>query len=112
MNRSIPFYRGIQKKLDRISLISRENLSGARVIRAFSKQESEKERFQQASDDLSKTAIRVGKISALLNPATTVILNIAIIGIVWYGGCGYRSAIFPRARSSPLSTILIRFCWL
>ena len=54
MNRSIPFYRGIQKKLDRISLISRENLSGARVIRAFSKQESEKERFQQASDDLSK----------------------------------------------------------
>ena len=86
MNRSIPFYRGIQKKLDRISLISRENLSGARVIRAFSKQESEKERFQQASDDLSKTAIRVGKISALLNPATTVILNIAIIGIVWYGG--------------------------
>ena len=86
MNRSIPFYRGIQKKLDKISLISRENLSGARVIRAFSKQQSEKERFQDASDDLAKTSIHVGKISALLNPATAVILNIAIIGIVWYGG--------------------------
>ena len=86
MNRSIPFYRGIQKKLDKISLISRENLSGARVIRAFSKQQSEKERFQEASDDLAKTSIHVGKISALLNPATAVILNIAIIGIVWYGG--------------------------
>lgn len=86
MNRSIPFYRGIQKKLDKISLISRENLSGARVIRAFSKQQSEKERFQEASDDLAKTSVNVGKISALLNPATAVILNIAIIGIVWYGG--------------------------
>lgn len=86
MNRSIPFYRGIQKKLDKISLISRENLSGARVIRAFSKQKSEKERFQAASDDLAKTSVSVGKISALLNPATAVILNIAIIGIVWYGG--------------------------
>lgn len=86
MNRSIPFYRGIQKKLDKISLISRENLSGARVIRAFSKQQSEKERFRDASDDLAKTSIHVGKISALLNPATAVILNIAIIGIVWYGG--------------------------
>lgn len=86
MNRSIPHYREIQKKLDRISLISRENLSGARVVRAFSKQEQEKRRFEMAGDDLAQTSVRVGKISALLNPATTVILNIAVIGIVWYGG--------------------------
>ncbi len=68
MSRTVPLYRTIQKKLDRISLISRENLSGVRVIRAFSKQQSEKKRFADASEDLADTSVRVGKISALLNP--------------------------------------------
>lgn len=70
MSRSVPFYKAIQKKLDRVSLLSRENLDGTRVIRAFSKQKSEEERFNEASDDVAKTAVRVGKLSALLNPAT------------------------------------------
>ena len=84
MSRSIPFYRITQKLLDRVSLITRENLSGARVIRAFSRQKTEQERFHEAAGEI--TAVRVGKISALLNPATYVIVNLAIIAIIWFGG--------------------------
>ena len=86
MSRSIPFYRIIQKKLDRISLITRENLSGVPVIRAFSRQEKEKERFAQASEDQMSTSIAVGRISALLNPLTSAIINLAIAAVIWFGG--------------------------
>lgn len=86
MSRTVPLYRVIQKKLDKISLVSRENLAGVRVIRAFSKQETEKRRFRDASEDLARTSIRVGKISALLNPVTFVIMNLGIVAIVWFGG--------------------------
>ncbi|WP_302762028.1 ABC transporter ATP-binding protein [Christensenella hongkongensis] len=86
MTKSVPFYRAIQKMLDRISLVTRENLSGVRVIRAFSKQEKEQERFQEATGELQDAAIRVGKISALLNPLTYLIVNLAIIAIIWFGG--------------------------
>lgn len=86
MSKTAPFYRTIQKKLDRISLITRENLEGVRVIRAFSRQKAEKERFDEASDDLAGSAIRVGRVSALLNPLTYVIMNGAIVAILWFGG--------------------------
>ena len=86
MSRSVPFFRVMQKKLDRISLITRENLEGARVIRAFSKQESELGRFTEASDDLANTSVRVGRLSALLNPLTYVIMNLGIVAILWFGG--------------------------
>ena len=86
MSRSIPYFRLIQKKLDKISLITRENLSGTRVIRAFSKQEMEMDRFYEASDDHTRTSIKVAKISALLNPLTQLAINMAIVGIIWYGG--------------------------
>ena len=85
MSRSVPFFKQIQKKLDRISLISRENLSGNRVIRAFGKQEQDEERFNEAADDLAKTSVRVGRLSALLNPATYVVTNLAIAAVVWFG---------------------------
>lgn len=86
MNRSIPFFRVMQKKLDKISLITRENLEGARVIRAFSKQDAELSRFTSASDDLANTSVRVGRLSALLNPLTYVIMNLGIVAILWFGG--------------------------
>ncbi len=86
MSKTVPLYRKIQKKLDRISLISRENLEGSRVIRAFSKQKEEINRFEAASDDFTKTAERVGKISALLNPLTFSIMNLGVIAIIWFGG--------------------------
>lgn len=86
MSRSVPFFHIIQQKLDKISLITRENLGGSRVIRAFSKQEMEKDRFYEASSDHTNTAIKVGRISALLNPLTYATINLAIVAIIWYGG--------------------------
>ena len=86
MSKSLPLYKVIQRKLDTLSLITRENLEGARVIKAFSKEENEKERFKEATVELSNTSINVGKISALLNPITYMIMNLAIIAILWYGG--------------------------
>ncbi|WP_367924707.1 ABC transporter ATP-binding protein [uncultured Ruthenibacterium sp.] len=85
MSRSVPYYLQIQKGQDRISRLAGENLEGARVIRAFSRQKSEVETFDVAGDDLAKTTVYVGKISAALNPITSVIVNLAIVAIVWFG---------------------------
>jgi ATP-binding cassette subfamily B multidrug efflux pump len=85
MNHSIPFYKVRQSKIDKISLITRENLEGSRVIRAFSKQEHEIRRFDDANHDVTDIVIRVGKLSAILNPATFAVLNTAIIAIIWFG---------------------------
>ena len=86
MSRSIPFYSLIQRKLDNLSLIVRENLEGVRVIRAFSKQKKEKERFINTVNSFTESSITVGKISALLNPLSSLIMNFSIIAILWYGG--------------------------
>ena len=86
MSRSVPFYKKAQKKLDRISLVSREGLSGVRVIRAFSKQEEEQKRFEQAASEQTETAIGVGKLTALLNPLTYAVMNLAVVAILWFGG--------------------------
>ncbi|NLK99679.1 MAG: ABC transporter ATP-binding protein, partial [Clostridiales bacterium] len=86
MKLSVPYYRVRQRMLDRVSRITRENLSGARVIRAFSKQEHEINRFSDANNQVADIAINVGKISAFLNPATFAILNMAILAILWFGG--------------------------
>ncbi len=84
--KTIPFFKSIQKKLDKTSLITRENLVGARAVRAFSKQEYEKERFKDNAEDIEKAAVRAGKISALLSPVNAIILNLAIVAIIWFGG--------------------------
>ncbi|MGB4659547.1 MAG: ABC transporter ATP-binding protein, partial [Mobilitalea sp.] len=86
MKKSIPFYKLRQTVLDRVSLLTRENLTGARVIRAFSGQEKEERRFEKANQDAARIAIHVGKLSAVLNPGTFVLMNVAIIAIVWFGG--------------------------
>ena len=85
MTRSVPIYAAMQKKLDKIGLLSRENLAGNRVIRAFSKQKSEKERIDSATAEYEKIALRVSRLSALLSPVTYAVTNIAIIAIVWFG---------------------------
>ena len=96
MGKAVPLYRVIQKKLDKISLITRENLDGVRVVRAFSKQEVEKNRFNIATLDHSNTAIKVGKLSALLNPLTFMIMNFSIAFIVWFGGIGVNNSNFTQ----------------
>lgn len=85
MEKSLPFYKRIQKSLDRISLLSRENLSGNRVIRAFSKQKAQQESLDEEADNLSALSVRVGRLSALLNPATYAVAYGAIILILWFG---------------------------
>ncbi len=85
MSRSIPKFSAMQSKLDKISLLTRENLSGNRVIRAFSRQKQECERIDAATADLEKASVRVSAISALLSPVTYAVTNIAIIFIIWFG---------------------------
>lgn len=86
MARCIPYYRQLQAKLDRIALICREGLSGARVVRAFVREDHERERFVQAADDQANTAIAVGKLSSILNPVTFLVMNLGVCAILWVGG--------------------------
>lgn len=86
MARCIPYYRQLQAKLDRIALICREGLSGARVVRAFVREDHERERFAQAADDQANIAIAVGKLSSILNPVTFLVMNLGVCAILWVGG--------------------------
>lgn len=83
---TIPLYKKVQRGLDQILLSTRENLSGIRVIRAFRTQTEEVKSFSEENNHLVNLQMLVGKISALLNPATYVIVNVATIAIVWFGG--------------------------
>jgi len=81
-----PLYAKTQKDLDKVAEITKENLQGVRVIRAFNKQETEEERFKDAAIKLRKSAIKVVNVSSLLNPITGTIINFAIIAVIWFGG--------------------------
>lgn len=82
---SIPLYQNVQKKLDGILGRTRENLLGVRVLRAFRKEQEEMDAFTQESVELSALQKRVGRISALMNPATYILLNLAIVFLIWIG---------------------------
>lgn len=86
MAKCIPYYKRIQTCMDKVSLLVRENLTGVRVIRAFSKQTEEHAAFEQTCETLMDEQVAAGKIAALLNPATYVVVNLAVIAIVWGGG--------------------------
>ena len=83
---TIPLYQKVQKALDRVLLMTRENLVGSRVIRAFCRQKDEEEDYLEGNDHLMQMQLFVGKISAMMNPVTYIIVNIAIIAIIWTGG--------------------------
>lgn len=85
MSRTALMYKKYQKRLDGLGSILRENLMGVRVIRAFVKTKDESQRFDKSNDELSSDAIRIGKISALLNPLTSLVMNFAIILLLWTG---------------------------
>ena len=86
MARCIPYYKQLQAKLDRIALVCREGLSGARVVRAFVREDHERERFARAADDQAHVAIAVGKLSSVLNPVTFLVMNLGVCAILWVGG--------------------------
>ena len=82
---SMPLYKSVQRQLDKVLLTTRENLLGVRVIRAFNRQKSETEKFDRENGNLVRMQVFVGKISALLNPVTYVIINIAVVAVIWVG---------------------------
>lgn len=86
MRKTIPMYKKTQQRLDRASMLTRENLDGARVIRAFSRQREEITEFKEAVDDISDCSIAVGRISAILNPVAFMVMNLGIVAIIWFGG--------------------------
>ncbi len=93
---SIPLYRKVQTGLDRVLGITRENLTGARVIRAFGKEKEETEKFEESNDILNKVQMFVGRISALMNPLTYVIINGAVIVLIWTGALRVEAGIITQ----------------
>lgn len=81
----IPLFSQVQKKIDRVNLVLSENLKGIRVIRAFNRQSHEKKRFEEANGDLTNTYIKVNRILALLMPCMMMLMNVLMLGILWYG---------------------------
>ena len=86
MRSTIPRYKKVQRKVDDLSAVTRENLTGVRVVRAFAKEEEERERFDEEAKQLAKAASVVGAVSALLNPVSLLIINLAITAVVYFGG--------------------------
>lgn len=86
IKKTIPLYQKVQEKLDRLNATVSQNLSGVRVIRAFSRTATEIDTFNNDTDDLAKNYLRVSNISALLSPATTLIMNVGIICLLTVGG--------------------------
>ena len=86
MRVTVKLFKKQQKSLDGISRITRENLSGVRVVRAFSRQDYERERFEETAEEYRRFAVKAGRINALLNPAIFVAVNVAYLLIVWLGG--------------------------
>ena len=95
---SMPLYQSVQRQLDRVLLTTRENLMGVRVIRAFNRQDSEKEKFEKENSGLVQMQVFVGKISALLNPVTYVIINLATVVVIWVGGQQTDSGIISQGQ--------------
>ncbi|KUG03525.1 lipid a export atp-binding/permease protein msba [hydrocarbon metagenome] len=82
----VPLFKAIQRKLDKVNLVLRENLTGIRVIRAFNRLSRENERFRQANRDLTDTTIKVNKIMAAMHPLMMIFMNLTSISIIWFGG--------------------------
>lgn len=102
MAASMPLYKKVQRQLDNVTQATRENLTGARVVRAFNRQEDEIRRFDESNDLLVKFQIFVGKISALMNPVTYVIINLAIVAVVWVSGKQVDAGIISQGETVAL----------
>ncbi len=95
---TIPLYKKVQAKLDSLLGITRENLSGVRVIRAFRKENAEYERFVSTNGDLTRSQKFVGRISALMNPLTYVLINCGVIALIWVGALRVNSGTISQGQ--------------
>ena len=104
-----PLYKKVQAGLDKILGITRENLTGVRVVRAFNKQENEIREFKQANEQLNHLQKFVGKISGLMNPLTYVVVNISIIALIWIGAVRVNAGTLTQGQLLHSTTICHRF---
>ncbi len=100
--KTVPLYGKLQKKLDSLTLLTKENIDGTRVVRAFAKQKSVNATFENSSIELEKQAVLVGKLSALLNPIISMAINVAIALVLWFGGVKTNSGILTQGEITAL----------
>lgn len=84
--KGIPLFKTVQKKLDKLNLVLRENLTGIRVIRAFNREPEEKERLKQTNKELTDVSIKVNKIMAFMMPVMMLVMNMTVVAVIWFGG--------------------------
>lgn len=84
--KGVPLFQQVQERLDRLNLVLRENLTGIRVIRAFNREKQEQVRLQKANKDLTDVSIKVNKIMAILMPVMMLVMNLTVVGVIWFGG--------------------------
>ncbi|WP_342511669.1 ABC transporter ATP-binding protein [Sporosarcina sp. FSL K6-1522] len=84
--KGVPLFQQVQQRLDRLNLVLRENLTGIRVIRAFNREKQEQVRLEKANKDLTDVSIKVNKIMAILMPVMMLVMNLTVVGIIWFGG--------------------------
>lgn len=108
MSKTLPYFRTLQKKLDVISRITRENISGARVVRAFNRGEIEEKRFRKSVADYTETALSSAKVSALLNPLTYIVVNLAIAALIWFSGDQLRAGALTQGELIALVNYMLQ----
>src|SRR5699024_394762 len=85
MKKALPLFKAVQKRLDKLNLVMRENLTGIRVIRAFAKEDEERSRLKNANEGLTSVAISVNKLMAFMMPGMMLVMNLSIVAIIWFG---------------------------
>ncbi|WP_153722719.1 ABC transporter ATP-binding protein [Sporosarcina cascadiensis] len=84
--KGMPLFKAVQKRIDRLNLVLRENLTGIRVVRAFNREEEEQKRLREANENLRVVSINVNRVMAFLMPVMMLIMNLTVVGIIWFGG--------------------------
>jgi ATP-binding cassette subfamily B protein len=108
MVRTLPLFKAMQVKIDRVNKVMREKLSGVRVIRAFVRTDYEENRFDEANLDLTDTALKVNRMMALMMPALMLIMNMATVAIIWFGGIRIDSGAMPIGNLTAFLTYAVQ----
>lgn len=108
MVKTMPLFKSVQKKLDRMNQVVREKLSGVRVIRAFIRVDYEEKRYDAANEDLTKTTLRVNRIMAVLMPSITLIMYLSTVAIIWFGGHRISSGEMPIGNLTAFLTYIMQ----
>ena len=108
LSRAVPLFRATQKKIDRVNLVLREQLTGVRVIRAFVRGDAEERRFEEANADLTDTMLRVNRLFALMMPGLMLIMNVSSVAILWFGGQRVATGEMPIGNLTAFLTYLVQ----